>query len=102
MAVTNGETLALGGLIQNKLNNSHSGIPILSDLPWLGALFGSTGKSTERTELVVLLTPRVVEKRQDIRNATNEFRRKLTGLYEQTPGSAPEVMDKDAGGQLNY
>jgi general secretion pathway protein D len=85
VAVRNGETLVLGGLIKDQSDNSRSGIPLLHDLPLLGDLFGSTAKSNNRTELVVLLTPRVVESQRNAREITNEFRRKLTGLYELAP-----------------
>lgn len=85
VAVANGETLVLGGLIKEDTANSRSGIPLLHDLPVLGDLFGSTDKSLNRTELVVLLTPRVLESRAKSRDITNEFRRKLTGLYDVTP-----------------
>ena len=82
VAVASGETLVLGGLIKEQTGNNRSGIPLLHDLPIIGSLFGSTNKTFARTELVVLLTPRVVENRGSAREITNEFRRKLTGLYD--------------------
>ncbi|QSA96702.1 type II secretion system secretin GspD [Methylococcus sp. EFPC2] len=83
VAVGNGETLALGGLISNTVDSSQSGIPWLSNVPVLGYLFGSRSKTDDRKELVVLITPRVVEKRRDIAEVTNEFRRRLTGIYQE-------------------
>lgn len=85
VAVTNGETLVLGGLIKENTGNNRSGIPLLHDLPLIGDLFGQTSKLLTRTELVVLLTPRVVENRAKAKDITNEFRRKLTGLYQGPP-----------------
>lgn len=85
VAVANGETLVLGGLIKENTANNRSGIPLLHDLPLIGDLFGKTEKTLTRTELVVLLTPRVVENRAKARDITNEFRRKLTGLYQEAP-----------------
>ncbi|MGZ8218218.1 type II secretion system secretin GspD [Methylomagnum sp.] len=85
VAVNNGDTLVLGGLIKENTQNNRSGVPLLFDLPLIGDLFGSTEKLLSRTELVVLLTPRVVENRAKSRDITNEFRRKLTGLYEAAP-----------------
>jgi general secretion pathway protein D len=87
VAVANGETLVLGGLIRENTANNRVGIPLLHDLPLLGDLFGRTEKLLTRTELVVLLTPRVVENRAKARDITNEFRRKLTGLYQGPPAS---------------
>lgn len=88
IAVRSEDTIALGGLISENAEQNRTGIPILYKLPWIGPLFGSTSKTKRRTELVILLTPRVVENRDKIRNITNEFRRKLTGLYEAQPAPA--------------
>jgi len=100
VAVAGGDTLALGGLISNKSSNTQNGIPYLNQIPWLGALFGATNKEIQRTELVVLLTPRVVEKRQDAAAVTNEFRRKLTG-FGPGAAAAPPVMEQGEGGYPN-
>jgi general secretion pathway protein D len=81
IAVKDGETIALGGLIQRRNNFTKSGIPFLHELPYIGALFGSTTIKDDPTELVVLLTPRVVKTTQDSRVITDEFKRKLTGIY---------------------
>ncbi len=56
-----GETIALGGLIQEVDRNNASGIPILKDLPIIGALFRRTEKSKDRSEVVFFLTARVVD-----------------------------------------
>ncbi len=81
IAVKDGETLALGGLIQSTNQNNKSGIPFLHELPYIGPLFGSTDKKDDRQELVVLLTPRVVKTKQDARVVTDEFKRKLSNIY---------------------
>ncbi|MBS1214445.1 MAG: gspD, partial [Proteobacteria bacterium] len=80
VAVPDGESLALGGLIQDRESDAVTGIPILSQIPYLGWLFSTTIKSKERTELIVLLTPRTVNQKPDITRVTNEFRRRLTGF----------------------
>ncbi|WP_087144927.1 type II secretion system secretin GspD [Crenothrix polyspora] len=82
VAVQSGETLVLGGLIRETNSNNKAGIPFLHELPLIGPLFGNTGVAKKRTELVVLITPRVVRTLQDTRVVTDEFRRKLTGMYE--------------------
>lgn len=56
-----GETLAIGGLIQDQDRKSHSGIPILKDLPFIGYLFGRTDNKRTRTEIVFFLTAHVVD-----------------------------------------
>nr|WP_087147162.1 type II secretion system secretin GspD [Crenothrix polyspora] len=88
VAVQSGETLVLGGLIRESNTNAKGGIPFLHRLPLIGPLFGSTDINKKRTELVVLITPRVVRTQQDTRVVTDEFRRKLTGMYED-PNAAP-------------
>ncbi len=80
VAIRDGETVALGGLIRDNRSNGRSGIPILHDIPYVGALFGDTSSSTTRTELIVLLTPHVLRTEQDARGITEELRRRMHGL----------------------
>ena len=82
VAVLDGETIALGGLIDEQNTENKNGIPWLYQLPLIGPLFGSTTYDTTKNELVVLITPRVVKSKQDSRLVTNEFKRKLTGIYQ--------------------
>jgi len=84
VAVQSGETIVLGGLISEKNSYAKGGIPFLHDLPLIGPLFGTTSKGKEKTELVVLITPRVVKSRLDAKLVTDEFKRKLSGIYEET------------------
>ncbi len=87
VAVQDGDTLVLGGLIRENTANTKTGIPLLYELPIIGDLFGSTNMLSTRTELVVLLTPRIVDNQVKGREISNEFRRKLTGLYDPGPSS---------------
>ena len=82
VAVLDGETITLGGLITDNKTENKSGIPWLYELPLIGSLFGSTSYTNKKNELVVLITPRVVKSQQDSRMVTNEFKRKLTGIYQ--------------------
>ena len=81
VAVLDGETIVLGGLIDNNNSNNKGGIPWLHELPWIGPLFGNTNRENTKNELVVLITPRVVKSRQDSRLISHEFKRRLTGIY---------------------
>ncbi|MGR8952885.1 MAG: type II secretion system secretin GspD, partial [Gammaproteobacteria bacterium] len=85
VAVLSGETIVLGGLIDKTNTNSKGGIPFLHELPLIGPLFGNTANNERRTELVVLITPRVVKSNVDARLIANEFKRKLTGIYQDIP-----------------
>ncbi len=80
VAVRSGETLVLGGLIRDNNSNKRAGVPILHDLPVLGHLFGGTTIERERTELVVIITPRVVRSDQDVRDVSDELRERMKGL----------------------
>lgn len=80
VAVQDGETIALGGLIRNNSNTAKSGIPGLQDVPLLGYLFSSTTDNTTRTELIVLVTPHVVDSIQKARQVTDELRDKMPAI----------------------
>ena len=84
VAVQDGETIVLGGLIDESNDNSKNGIPWLNDMPVIGPLFSGTAKKNNKQELVVLITPRVVKNKQDSRVISAEFKRKLTGIYQDT------------------
>ncbi|HWP86093.1 MAG TPA: type II secretion system secretin GspD [Terriglobia bacterium] len=80
VVVQDGETIALGGIIQESRTYSKNRVPLLGDIPYLGALFGNTALSTQRTELIVLLTPTVIRDTTEAQRATAEFRDKLRDL----------------------
>lgn len=80
VAVRSGENIVLGGLIRDNNSNGSSGLPLLSSIPVIGGLFGTKNSSTNRTELLVVLTPRVVRSDQEIRDVSEEVRDKLKGL----------------------
>jgi len=74
IAVQDGETVALGGLIKDNDERGLSGIPYLKDVPVLGHLFSNTTNNKTRTELLVMLTPRVVHDAQTLRGITADMR----------------------------
>jgi general secretion pathway protein D len=80
VAVQSGDTVALGGLIRDRHEESVSGLPLLSDIPILGNLFKTTEVIERRTELLVLITPRVVRNRREALEVTDELRRRLSTL----------------------
>lgn len=77
IAVHDGQTVALGGLITNKHVDSDLGIPLLRHIPLLGNVFNATNKETDRTELIVLLTPRVIRNEAEAKSITDELRDEL-------------------------
>jgi general secretion pathway protein D len=88
VAVQDGETIALGGLIKNEVQKGRSTIPILGNIPILGHLFGDTTGGLLRTELVVLLTPKVVRTPVDAHAVTEELIRKIH-LAAPPPAPSP-------------
>jgi general secretion pathway protein D len=83
VAVADGETIVLGGLISDTVTDNKNGVPFFYQLPIIGSLFGATSKNDTKTELVILITPRVVKSKQDSRVISNEFKRKLTNIYKE-------------------
>ena len=89
VAVHSAETVVLGGLIRENKSEIASGIPGLYSLPIVGPLFGTQTDQANRTELVVLITPRAVQGIHDARDVTEEFRRKMESLQPLTPKERP-------------
>jgi general secretion pathway protein D len=80
VAVQSGQTVLLGGIIQDQDTDQKTGVPVLSSIPLLGNLFGNTSKKHHRTELIVLITPRVVVNSDDAREMTEEYEKKFQSL----------------------
>jgi general secretion pathway protein D len=85
VAVRSGETVVLGGLIRENETKGSSGLPGLSQIPLLGALFGTQSSQRDRTELLVMLTPRALEDDDALRNASSELRQRMRALSMQMP-----------------
>jgi general secretion pathway protein D len=76
------QTLVLGGLIQDKVTIDNRGIPLLKDIPVLGLLFGFKERKVEKTELLLLITPRVIGTALDAKKITDQMRRARPELDE--------------------
>ena len=88
VAVQSGQSIALGGLIRDDWTKSNTGIPVLSQIPVLGLLFGRTDDLIERQELIVIITPRVVGNSEEAAQVTRELRVRMKGL-EKWPRIGP-------------
>jgi len=80
--VQSGETVVLGGLILESENETKSGIPILMSLPWIGNLFSTTSQDVRRTELIVMITPKVVPDESTAAEVTEELRQRMNNVIE--------------------
>ena len=87
VAIRSGESVVLGGLIRDNETEGQSGVPVLKDIPLVGALFSTTTKASTRTELLIFITPRVMESDQDLRDLNLEMRSRMRGLtdFEDLP-----------------
>ena len=78
IVVQSGRTALLGGLIQDRETDTVRGVPIVSDIPVVGELFKTTTDNITRTELLVMITPRVVRKPSQLDNITRQLREGLS------------------------
>jgi type II secretory pathway component GspD/PulD (secretin) len=103
VAIHDGETVALGGLISESRSNTRDGIPFLRKIPFIGDLFGSTNKQGTRTELIVLLTPRVIRSSTESVAVMSELENEFRGLKKEMPAlirnppAAPESPGSGPG-----
>lgn len=83
LALKDGATVLLGGLISTTSSNGSNGLPILKDIPGIGPLFGSTSSSNNRKELIVLITTYIISNENDAQAVTDAFKKQL-GPWAQT------------------
>ena len=96
VAVRSGESIVMGGLIQENSSTGRAGIPYLYDLPVVGNLFGTTNNSGARTELIVIITPRVVRTDIDVREVSDDLREQMRSLAPllKSPSSGRAASDE--------
>lgn len=82
LVAQNGQTIIIGGLIRDDSTKDKSGIPYLSSIPLIGWLFGNWSDLSTRTELVILLTPRVIRTQTEAANVTGDYVNKYKGMDE--------------------
>lgn len=80
VTVNDGDTIAIGGIIQESNTQSSQGVPVLHRIPLVGGLFGNRSTTKERTELIVFMTPRVIYDTTEIVEASEELKMRLRGL----------------------
>lgn len=87
--IRNGQTAVIGGLVDNQLVTTRTGVPLLKDIPVLGWLFGSTSRRSTQSELFLFLTPHVLETDDDM----DALRRRIEerGEMQELLGQPPIV-----------
>ena len=85
VSVPSGQTMVMGGLIQEQKGNTSNGLPWLNRIPVLGGLFGNQTLDNSRSELVLFITPRTVTDSAEIAHAIDDLRRKMERLDSVFP-----------------
>jgi len=93
VVVNDGEVLALGGMIQDQVSKTSNQLPLLGDLPGIGGLFSNRDNSHNKTELIVLIMPRVVRDASESRLVTEEYRRKMNVYMPHTSTREPTPIN---------
>ena len=104
MTIANGRTMIIGGLIQEKVNDSLSSIPIINQIPILNRLTGSTDASVERSEILVLITGYIVNERNQLEEMISRYNDALNALnkFDQTTGSKRAENKKSLLGNKDF
>jgi general secretion pathway protein D len=98
IAVMDGQTVVIGGLMQERLTQNISKVPILGDIPLLGNLFKRTIENKSKTELLLFLTPEVVMDPVDLVGMTQKIRDESENIDETVePGALQRHLDKMTG-----
>jgi general secretion pathway protein D len=110
LVAQDGETIVIGGLIGDTFKRTKEGLPLLSQIPIVGHLFGTTKDENKRNEIIMLLTPTVVKNQDEAKNMTNVYVHRLRGVKtdlridqlnwfkklgesKEAPAAAPRPLD---------
>jgi general secretion pathway protein D len=85
VSVTSGQTVLLGGLISEELNDNKTGIPGLAQIKYLGDIFGNTSKDRKRSEIIIFVRPQVIRNAIDAQGVAQEFRERLETMRAPAP-----------------
>ena len=91
LSLDDGQTALLGGMISENYSRGNSGIPYLKDIPILGNLFKNQSQSLQRTELIVLLTPYIIDSSETAAQVRDAFRTKL-GEWAAPVPAEPDAL----------
>ncbi len=83
--VQSGATMVMGGLIGETRGNTSNGLPLVSRIPIIGGLFGEQQLTNNRTELVMFITPRVVDNEADMKGVIDDLRRRMEKIDDAFP-----------------
>ena len=90
--VKDGQTVAIAGLIRDRAANGRTGIPFLSEIPVLGSLFGTTSRTAKRSELIILITPHVLQSHEALQDMTQDLKDSLRNARKYVDEKNNEKM----------
>ena len=85
LTVKDGETIVIGGLVRTRVTRSETKVPVLGDIPLLGALFRTRGDRLEKSNLILVLTPHIIRDSADLRR-----------IFERKMEERQELMDRES------
>lgn len=94
VSVQSGQTMVMGGLIGEVKQNQSEGLPLISRIPLIGGFFGQQALTNNRTELVMFITPKVIDYEVDLKGIVDDLRKKMSWLDEVIPN--PEKLKSTA------
>ncbi|UPK40938.1 type II secretion system secretin GspD (plasmid) [Bradyrhizobium sp. 186] len=89
IAVANGQTVLLAGLISEQQSGNRNALPVLDQIPGLGDAFGHQSNATQRTELIIFIRPQIIRNGSDAQVVAEELRSRLRGSIATTSTNAP-------------
>jgi len=99
--VRNGDTVVLGGMMQEQFSTLERKVPLLGDIPLLGYLFRFKSVTRNKTNLLIFLTPHVIKAPEDLLKATDTQRKKMDKFIEENKGELESIVlpKKETGGK---
>ncbi|MGE5663870.1 MAG: type II secretion system protein GspD, partial [Deltaproteobacteria bacterium] len=95
--VRNGDTVVLGGMMQETFSTLERKVPLLGDIPLLGYLFRFKSVTRNKTNLLIFLTPHVIKAPDELLKTTDTQRRKMDEFIEQNKGEVEPLLPPKKG-----
>jgi len=101
VVVQSGDSVIIGGIIDDQVRRTRRGIPFLMNVPVLGRAFRIDTDQIVRTEVLVLITPHVIRSRDEARSVTDTFKSRIEGLKQflEGPQTRPESPPRGPEGE---
>ena len=93
--VNDGDEIVIAGLLKDKVTNNKTKVPVLGDIPFLGALFRSSSREVERVNLVIILKPTVVKSAKDLQRHSNSIQSKLISKKDKKFMDSLQNLEND-------